>query len=496
MVWNSSLWEQFKTNYGYSLTKYVKNHEFNKLTLEVKYDVLHFLSRRLIHSYYGTFFDVCRIKKLLCVNSCLSFLTNAMDIYSKSHFYHNRVGCQDSERMESLRLAASASMMNPSLQVIAEIYLPKVTKKHISGNNEVRHYNDFDSNTGLMEKMVKIKRAVDECICNGASIVSLDHAVHEHMINGPKNICSPQNSRMVEKREAISSLNTYITTICRAMYKRRPYQGSIAILCRHSDLLMNEVSAKNDAANHKIFKIPQVAEGYHPLWISEESLKLCSAISRTNNGNSSCSLLRLQNEHTFIDFCGIIVDCEWLSLSTVEKLLVIVQQKVPIILLRSPKEPGTVPPMRLANYNRKVVELQNLSFADIQVVEKKLNWCPLIRLSKKSKYNMLPFKYWVNEIRSSLYIFVAEIKSTHFDASIRKSSNDFAQRNSMDRLKVPIEIFWKNQQTNYTINLEYSGSLILVVSHRDEKLKCKVIRFDNFIRRNGDIDGTKKYQTL
>ena len=133
--------------------------------------------------------------------------------------------------------------------------------------------------------------------------------------------------------DELPAINDYLTRICQVMRDGTTHSQLAVYLPNEDNWMAGRIppGERTPGANHRWemrhVRVPAEAEGYHPLWVSETSLRQ----AQVADGCMQIGELR---------FAALLVDCEYVDLESLRLMNRLAEAGLPIVMKRPPKQPG------------------------------------------------------------------------------------------------------------------------------------------------------------
>jgi hypothetical protein len=334
--WSPELTEPFARKFGYRIELIAETLDQEP---DVRYDYRKFLAQTMLREFFVAFTDLCHQAGATSRVQCHGSLTDLLSSYaavdipeSESLLFHPTFS----------RIPASAGALSGKPVVSCETF---TCIYGFPGPNqpEALRY-------GRKEQVADLKLLADALFAQGINQILW----HGMPFNGPGGRHEFYASVHVGPDAAfaqhLSSFNAYLETVSALMQLGHPTSRLAVYLPNEDNLMLDRIPAQERTPGAvyrwemRHVEVPAETWGYAPLWISAPFLE---------RGSVEEGKLRVGN----LDFSGLYVDVAWLDGDVLPPLLRLAQGGLPVILKRSPKQPGWA---RRRDYNALLLELQEL----------------------------------------------------------------------------------------------------------------------------------------
>lgn len=160
--------------------------------------------------------------------------------------------------------------------------------------------------------------------------------------------------------------------------------------------------------------LPEELKGYRPLWINSAFLR---------QANYEDGFLKVGD----CAFRALYIDVSWMDINSLEIIVELARQGLPICLKQTPQEPG---------FKKSTTRYQNLCDDLLKIGNVKLDWREMVNLKPLVSGNLLP-DYWCRQTREGRYFFFAnpKAKGLKFPLEYGQSFND---RTEVVKIKVAL----------------------------------------------------------
>lgn len=379
-LWSPELWDSFAQHFAYRLEPFAERLNED---LDVRYDYRAFISQTIVREFYQTFTDICHELGAVSRVQCHGAPADLLSAY----------GVVDIPESETLlfephfsRIPASAAAWHNKPVVSAETF---TCIYGFSPYNDISLYKYWKK-----AKIADLKSLADAIFAHGVNQI-----VWHGMPYNPYNAANGQNEFYAfihvgpdaELAPSLPAFNAYLEKVSALLKLGQTYTNLAIYLPNEDNWMLDRIpqAERTPGANHRWemrhVVVPTETEGYHPLWISAPLLQK----AEWREGKAS---IGERGEHSFN---GLYVDCQWLSTHALAEILRLAQDGMPLILKRTPQQPGHI---KQPNYEPMLTNLLALPN-----VFSTLEESPLLPLLQAPH---LPW-YWARQTDKRLIIFFA-----------------------------------------------------------------------------------------
>jgi len=397
-LWSKELWEKFRQRFGYDLRGALSS--INDCP-HIRYDVRKLVGETILTNFYQHFTTISHQLGARSRVQCHGAPTDLLAAYAAA----------DVPESESLlfdpwfsKIAASAATLEDRAVVSCETFTCLY---------------GFPDGGYKEENVEDLKFLADSLFANGINQI-IWHGM-PYNPPGEKNYfyASVHVGPDCAFKEDLAHFNSYLQTVSSYMRLGHTLSG-LAVYLPNEDMMMQGQLPKKlqtpGALDHwemRHVQLPKETEGYLPTWISGSFLSECRVENRM-----LCYKER--------KFPGLYVDVTWLDREALSELLRLVQEGLPIILKRTPQQPGKMPS---SSYEMQLGELckHNNVFSTLEEA----------RIAPIIEGKNLPYT-WARVNKGSTYFFFAhpETRNIRYPLSYGQSS-DANARSSLVRVQTP-----------------------------------------------------------
>jgi hypothetical protein len=334
--WSPELTEPFDQKFGYRIELIAETLDQQP---DVRYDYRKFLAQTMLREFFVAFTDLCHQAGATSRVQCHGSLTDLLSSYA----------AVDIPESESLlfnptfsRIPASAGALAGKPVVSCETFTC-LYGFPVLGQPEALLY-------WRKEQVADLKLLADALFAQGINQI-LWHGMPFNRPGGRHEFfASVHVGPDAVFAQHLSPFNAYLETVSALMQLGRPISQLAVYLPNEDNLMLDRIPAQERTPGAvyrwemRHVEVPAETWGYAPLWISAPFLEGASV----DEGQ-----LRVGN----LVFPGLYVDVAWLDGDVLLPLLRLARGGLPVILKRSPKEPGRA---RRRDYNALLLELQEL----------------------------------------------------------------------------------------------------------------------------------------
>ena len=321
-MWSAGLWEEFAERFGYRLEPFAHTLDENPA---VRYDYRALIADVIVRELYEEFTRICHDLGATSRVQCHGAPADLLAAYAA-------VDIPESEAIlfdpPFSRIATSAAALAERPIVSCETFT--CIYGFISPQN-VAPYRFW-----RREQVADLKLLADSLFAHGINQI-VWHGMPYNPAGGRVEFyASVHVGPDAVFADELPAFNGYLTAVSAAMRRGAPHSRLAVVLPLEDNRMRGELpdELRTPGASHwwelRHEVVPPETEGFAPLWISLPFLREAQwAGGRLQVGSMA--------------FAGLYIDCEWLEHAALRELLRLGRAGAPIVLARSPREPGYRP---------------------------------------------------------------------------------------------------------------------------------------------------------
>lgn len=416
-LWTKGLEERFIEKFGYDLIPFIEDRIPDKGAI---YDYRKIISELIIKNFYKKFTEIAHEQGAISRVQCHGSPTDLLEAYCS-------VDIPESEAMlfdtPFSKIAASAALISG--------------KKVVSAESFTCLYGFNPAKFKKRESLNDIKLIADSLFANG-----VNHIIWHGM---------PFNGKGEKKEfyatthvgpdsffaEKLPKFNRYLEKVSGFMQQGKTYSKVATYLPIEDNWIKGTYSEelrRPGGVYHfdlRHVKTPEELAGHNPLWVSMGILK--------NAAIEDNRLVIGENE-----FESLYLDSDYLDPESLEKIVDLAKQGLPICLKKQPCEPGY---KKTTRYSENLEELRTIKNVNTRFIPKSL---PLI------EGNFLP-EYWCRTTENNdTYLFLAHPKSKELKYPLTYDQSYCSRNISLD-----LRINLRNKSKDFRIKFRPYQSALL-----------------------------------
>ncbi|MBL4578506.1 MAG: hypothetical protein JKX74_08540 [Flavobacteriales bacterium] len=330
-LWTAGFETMFEQRFGYDIVPFMEDGLDN--SPDVRYDYMQLISDRVIENFYKPYNQICSDLGAIARVQCLASPTDLMEAYAV-------VDIPESEAM----------LNNPNFSRIVSSSACLSGKKTISAESFTCIYG-FANTNHREEQTADLKLVADALFANGVNQI-----FWHGMPYNPVDVDSVYFFATVHVgsdgalAEELPAFNDYLQKVSAFMKMGSTY-SDVAVYIPYEDAVM--AGAYPDelqrvwvwgAYEMRFLEPPAELEGRHPLWINRSFLKEATYV----DGLLNCGDAK---------FSTLYINVEYLDSRSLDHVLDLAKQGLPVCLKRIPREPGK---MKSGSFVERLEALQGL----------------------------------------------------------------------------------------------------------------------------------------
>ena len=439
-LWTPGFGETFMQEHGYDIVPYMENKTLlDKENAEVFYDYMHTLSGYVLREFYQPFADnatrVGAFSRAQCGGAPTDLLTafTLVDVPETEAILYEP--CFS-------KIAASAATLDDKPVVTAETFTCAY------GWTSLRYKNGRGMSPYQgKEQIADLKLICDALFANGTNQI-IWHGFPFNKVGDTTNhfyttcqISTSEDNNL--SGNDLKEFNDYMATVSEYMRKGKNY-SDMAVYMPLEDAWMG--GAYPDSMRKvkaffwgqyemRFIDTPIEFKGMQPLWVNEHFLKSATF----ENGILHCGET---------EFKALYCDVEFMELGSLKEIIRLAQEGLPVIMARTPKEPGVV---KHPEYDTVIAELSQFVRLPQCDSPTTLNITPLI------EGDNLP-DFWIRKDDDTYYIFIANPLTQTIEYPL-----DYCYAFTDQGATCDITINHHGKSEAFTLNFKPTESLLLKV---------------------------------
>ncbi|MCZ7555162.1 MAG: glycosyl hydrolase [Bacteroidia bacterium] len=424
-LWTSGFAERFRDTYGYDIEPLMDSLYLPGYG-DVHYDYMSLLSSFVVDEFYGPFTSLAHSRGAYTRVQCAGAPADLIEAY-------RRVDIPETEAMlfepDFARIAASAAALDGKPLVSAEAFTCLYGWKGWPGPGP--HQGD--------EKIADLKLVADALFANG-----VNHFIWHGMPYNPpgrdeKFYASVHVSPKAPLAQHILPFNDYISEISRAMRRGKTYADMAVYLPTEDAWTRVELPDSLQfpwAWGHyemRYIKVPEELKRRHALWINGRALREARVVSnRLHTGQAV--------------FNSLLVNVQYMDVATLEALVRVVEQGVPVVLLQVPVEAGRTRSPQWSKLLGRLLTNEGLLRSPMGLPS-----APLVDGATVPDF-------WCREDGEELYLFLANPASKGLRYPLRHK-----QATEMKHERMDVTLRWRGFQVSTTLDFLPGKSVLLLL---------------------------------
>ena len=426
-LWSPGLETGFQARFGYDLRPFMAELDLHP---DVRYDYRKFVAEVVVREFYAPFAHVSRKLGGVSRAQCLGAPTDLLAAYAAVDVPESEAVLFDPQVSQ---IAASAAILAGKPVVSAEAFTCLYGWQRWPGPGPLQK----------QEQVADLKLVADALLANGVNLL----VWHGMPFNGPGQQHQFYASVHVGPDSAFAAelpaFNQYLRNLSEKLRGGRPYTDVAVYLPLEDNWMRHELPAelkRPSAVYHwelQYERFPEAVRGYRPTWVTAPFL----AQAQYRDGVLSIGPAR---------FSALYVDVEWLDGEALAQVLRLARQRLPVCLVRTPRQPGKRPAETYAANLAALRALPNVK-ADLAGV---LARPPLLSGDR------LP-EYWVRDYGDELLIFFAHPLSKTIRYPLQ-----YGQSYSSGPEVVPVVLDYGGKSVSLQLHFAPNQSLLLRVDKK------------------------------
>ena len=453
-AWTPGFGETFMQEHGYDITPYMENRTLlDEENADVFYDYMHTLSGYVLREFYQPFADnatkVGAFSRAQCGGAPTDLLTafTLVDVPETEAILYEP--CFS-------KIAASAATLADKPAVTAETFTCAygwTSLRYKNGRGQSPHQG--------REQIADLKLICDALFANGTNQI-IWHGFPYNKVGDTTNhfyttcqVSTNEDNNLTG--QDLTDFNNYMTRVSDYMRRGKNY-SDLAVYMPLEDAWMGGTypdSVRKVKAffwgeyEMRFINTPEEFKGMQPIWVNEHFLKSATF----ENGVLHCG---------DADFKALYCDVEYMEMSALQEIIRLAEAGLPVIVKRTPKEPGMV---KHEEYNSLLSQLSNLLSPTSNFLSPTSNFLPPTSNFLPQTSDLKPLiegenlpDFWIREDNDAYYIFVANLMTQTIEYPL-----DYCYAFTDQGATRQITINHHGKTEAYTLNFRPMESIMLKV---------------------------------
>jgi hypothetical protein len=331
-IWTEGFGEEFENRFGYDVRPFMEDI-YSRENADARYDYMKLVSEYVIRNFYVPFTETCHSLGAVSRVQCAGSPTDLITAYASADIPETEAMLYEPN---FARIVSSAAALSSKRVVSSETFTC------LYGFPRAHH---------LEEQTADLKLVADALFAHGVNQI-----VWHGMPYNPAGVdtiyfyATVHVGRKGSLSAELSCFNEYMTKVSSIMRRGRTY-SDVAVYLPLEDSWMAgeyppELQMKWSWGAYELRYVhpPEELKGYHPLWVNGHFLEK----ARIEKGR-----LRVGD----LLFSSLVVDVEYLDSKTLDTVLALAREGLPVCMKRVPREPGR---MKSGTYETRLAELFSL----------------------------------------------------------------------------------------------------------------------------------------